>query len=145
METGLSIPFTGTISFPPSILARALAIPGRLRPSSAPLSFPVYGQSVLYVFERDCHMVAFAAGAFKDRAFIGACIYMVCIVQCKIGETFAYASLSRGWMSCTLSTKSDTVIILTLSSISGNMACCSRSSAGPLSLEWYWKGAIWTR
>ena len=53
--------------------------------------------------------------------------------------------LSRGWMSCTLSTKSDTVIILTLSSISGNMACCSRSSAGPLSLEWYWKGAIWTR
>ena len=59
--------------------------------------FPVYGQSVLYVFERDCHMVAFAAGAFKDRAFIGACIYMVCIVQCKIGETFAYASFVT-WM-----------------------------------------------
>ena len=35
-------------------------------------------------------------------------------------------------------------VTLTLSSISGNMACCSRSSAGPLSLEWYWKGAIWT-
>ena len=42
-------------------------------------------------------MVAFAAGAFKDRAFIGACIYMVCIVQCKIGETFAYASFVT-WM-----------------------------------------------